>query len=49
MKPGGMEHTGMTCGLEVTRDAFGSQASSVFDKARNRLHAIKAVLVATLG
>ena len=43
-----MEHTGMTSGLEVTGEVFGSGASIVFDQAENRLHTIKAVLVATL-
>ncbi len=44
-----MEHTGMKDGLEVTGDVFESVASVVFDQAENRLHTIKAVLVATLG
>jgi ornithine carbamoyltransferase len=44
-----MEHTGMTTGLEVTGDVFESAASIVFDQAENRLHTIKAILVATLG
>lgn len=44
-----MEHTGMTSGLEVTDEVFTSSASVVFDQAENRLHTIKAVLVATLG
>src|SRR5271166_1271592 len=44
-----MEHTGMTSGLEVTGEVFQSAASIVFDQAENRLHTIKAVLVATLG
>ena len=44
-----MEHTGMNSGLEVTGDVFESPASIVFDQAENRLHTIKAVLVATLG
>jgi ornithine carbamoyltransferase len=44
-----MEHTGMTNGLEVTDEIFTSSASIVFDQAENRLHTIKAVLVATLG
>jgi ornithine carbamoyltransferase len=44
-----MEHTGMIAGLEVTGDVFESAASIVFDQAENRLHTIKAVLVATLG
>ena len=44
-----MEHTGMTSGLEVTDEVFQSDASIVFDQAENRLHTIKAILVATLG
>ena len=44
-----MEHTGMTSGLEVTGEVFDSAASIVFDQAENRLHTIKAILVATLG
>jgi ornithine carbamoyltransferase len=44
-----MEHTGMTSGLEVTGEVFNSGASIVFDQAENRLHTIKAILVATLG
>ncbi|MGW9029567.1 ornithine carbamoyltransferase [Streptomyces sp. NPDC055722] len=35
-------------GLEVTDEVFSSPASIVFDQAENRLHTIKAVLVATL-
>ncbi|GAA4816610.1 ornithine carbamoyltransferase [Streptomyces ziwulingensis] len=35
--------------LEVTDEVFESDASIVFDQAENRLHTIKAVLVATLG
>ena len=44
-----MEQTGMSSGLEVTGDVFESPASIVFDQAENRLHTIKAILVATLG
>jgi len=44
-----MEDTGMTSGLEVTGEVFNSRASIVFDQAENRLHTIKAILVATLG
>jgi ornithine carbamoyltransferase len=44
-----MEHTGMTDGLEVTGEVFESEASIVFDQAENRLHTIKALLIATLG
>jgi ornithine carbamoyltransferase len=36
-------------GLEVTEDVFESKMSIVFDEAENRLHTIKAVMVATLG
>ena len=36
-------------GLEVTDEVFESPASIVFDQAENRLHTIKAILVATLG
>ncbi|QTN42327.1 ornithine carbamoyltransferase [Marinobacter salsuginis] len=35
--------------MEVTEDVFESPASIVFDQAENRMHTIKAVLVATLG
>ena len=44
-----MEHTGMSSGLEVTGEVFESAASIVFDQAENRLHTIKALLLATLG
>jgi ornithine carbamoyltransferase len=44
-----MEHTNMPSGLEVTGEVFESVASVVFDQAENRLHTIKAILVATLG
>ena len=36
-------------GLEVTEEVFESEASIVFDEAENRLHTIKAVMVASLG
>ena len=36
-------------GLEVTDEVFESPMSIVFDEAENRLHTIKAVMVATLG
>lgn len=36
-------------GLEVTEDVFESKASIVFNQAENRLHTIKAVMVATIG
>ena len=35
--------------LEVTDEVFESTASIVFDQAENRLHTIKAAMVATLG
>jgi ornithine carbamoyltransferase len=43
------EHYGMDNGLEVTNDVFESEANVAFDQAENRLHTIKALLVATLG
>jgi len=39
---------GIDC-MEVTDEVFESTASVVFDQAENRLHSIKAVLVATIG
>ena len=36
-------------GIEVTEDVFESDNSIVFDEAENRMHTIKAVMVATLG
>jgi ornithine carbamoyltransferase len=42
------ERHGLTA-MEVTDDVFESPASIVFDQAENRMHTIKAVLVATLG
>lgn len=36
-------------GHEVTEDVFESAASKVFDEAENRMHTIKAVIVATIG
>ena len=41
--------TGMHEGLEVSHDVFESPASVVFDQAENRLHTIKAIMVATIG
>jgi ornithine carbamoyltransferase len=35
--------------MEVTEEVFESGASIVFDEAENRMHTIKAVMVATLG
>lgn len=40
---------GLKNGIEVTQDVFESKASIVFDQAENRMHTIKAVLVAILG
>lgn len=42
------EKFGLT-GLEVTEDVFESSQSVVFDEAENRLHTIKAVMLASLG
>jgi len=39
---------GISDGLEVTHEVFESEASIVFDQAENRLHTIKAIMVATL-
>jgi ornithine carbamoyltransferase len=44
-----MELTNMPDGLEVTNDVFESSRSVVFQQAENRLHTIKALLVATLA
>ena len=35
--------------LEVTEEVFESTASVVFDQAENRMHTIKALMVATIG
>lgn len=43
------EEFGLYGGLEVTDEVFESSHSIVFDQAENRLHTIKAVMVATLG
>ena len=40
---------GLQGGMEVTDDVFESDHSIVFDQAENRMHTIKAVMVATLG
>jgi len=42
------EHTGLAA-LEITDEVFESPYSIVFDQAENRMHTIKAVMVATLG
>jgi ornithine carbamoyltransferase len=44
-----IEHTGVKNGLEVTNEVFRSPGSIVFEQADNRLHTIKAILVATIG
>jgi ornithine carbamoyltransferase len=36
-------------GMEVTNDVFESERSIVWDQAENRMHTIKAVMVATIG
>ncbi|HFD39482.1 MAG TPA: ornithine carbamoyltransferase subunit F, partial [Anaerolineae bacterium] len=43
------EKFGLENGIEVTEEVFESPASIVFDEAENRLHTIKAIMVATLG
>jgi ornithine carbamoyltransferase len=43
------DKTGMHDGLEVTHEVFESPNSVVFDQAENRLHTIKAIMVATIG
>ena len=43
-----MDLTDMPDGLEVTDEVFESDASVVFDQAENRMHTIKALMVATL-
>ena len=35
-------------GMEVTEDVFESESSVAFDQAENRMHSIKAIMVATL-
>jgi ornithine carbamoyltransferase len=44
-----MSHTDMPDGIEVSHEVFESDASIVFAQAENRLHTIKAVMVATLA
>jgi ornithine carbamoyltransferase len=36
-------------GMEVTNEVFESERSIVWDQAENRMHTIKAIMVATLG
>ena len=43
------EHFGLSNGLEVTNDVFESEYNIAFEQAENRMHTIKAILVATLG
>ncbi|HTO61496.1 MAG TPA: ornithine carbamoyltransferase [Bradyrhizobium sp.] len=43
------EAYGIKDGLEVTNSVFESEANIAFEQAENRLHTIKAILVATLG
>ena len=43
------ETYGMTSGVEVTDEVFESEANIAFEQAENRMHTIKALLVATLG
>ena len=43
-----IEKFGIEC-MEVTEEVFESPASIVFDQAENRMHTIKAILVATLA
>ena len=43
------EDYGTSNGLEVTNDVFESEANIAFEQAENRMHTIKALLVATLG
>jgi ornithine carbamoyltransferase len=40
---------GIKDGLEVTNEIFESEANLAFEQAENRMHTIKALLVATLG
>jgi ornithine carbamoyltransferase len=42
------EHFGLSA-MEVTEDVFESEVNIAFEQAENRLHTIKAILVATLG
>ena len=43
------ETYGISNGLEVTNDVFESEYNVAFEQAENRMHTIKAILVATLG
>jgi ornithine carbamoyltransferase len=44
-----MRAAGISDGLEVADAVFESEASIVFDQAENRMHTIKAIMVATLA
>ncbi|OHX12896.1 ornithine carbamoyltransferase [Chromobacterium sphagni] len=43
------EYPELANGIEVTEDVFESEACIAFEQAENRMHTIKAILVATLG
>ena len=43
------ETYGLRCGIEVTDEVFESEYNLAFEQAENRMHTIKAILVATLG
>jgi len=43
------ENYGLSNGVEVTNDVFESEWNIAFEQAENRMHTIKAILVATLG
>jgi ornithine carbamoyltransferase len=43
------QYPSLANGIEVTEDVFESPANIAFDQAENRMHTIKAVLVAALG
>jgi ornithine carbamoyltransferase len=43
------ETYGLKNGVEVTNEVFESEMNIAFEQAENRLHTIKALLVATLG
>jgi ornithine carbamoyltransferase len=43
------EGFGLANGVEVTNDVFESELNLAFEQAENRMHTIKAILVATLG
>ncbi len=43
------EQFGLHGGIEVTNDVFESEMNIAFEQAENRMHTIKAILVATLG